>query len=49
MLEHLGESEASTAIVTSIEDLLSNDGPKTGDLGGNATTVEVGKAIADAI
>jgi tartrate dehydrogenase/decarboxylase/D-malate dehydrogenase len=49
MLEHLGEDEAATAIVTAIEDLLRYDGPKTGDLGGKATTVEVGKAIADAI
>ena len=49
MLEHLGEGEAAAAIVTAIEDLLRNDGPKTGDLGGKATTVEVGKAIADAI
>jgi tartrate dehydrogenase/decarboxylase/D-malate dehydrogenase len=49
MLENLGEGDAAAAIVTAIEDLLRNDGPKTGDLGGNATTVEVGKAIADAI
>ncbi|MDC1120186.1 tartrate dehydrogenase [bacterium] len=49
MLEHLGEGDAAAAIVTAIEDLLRNDGPKTGDLGGNATTVEVGRAIADAI
>lgn len=49
MLENLGEGDAAAAIVTAIEELLRNDGPKTGDLGGNATTVEVGKAIADAI
>ncbi|NQU70447.1 MAG: tartrate dehydrogenase, partial [Rhodospirillales bacterium] len=49
MLEHLGEDEAAAAIVAAIEGLLREDGPKTGDLGGKATTVEVGKAIADAI
>ena len=49
MLEHLGENEAAAAIVAAIEGLLREDGPKTGDLGGKATTVEVGKAIADAI
>jgi tartrate dehydrogenase/decarboxylase/D-malate dehydrogenase len=32
-----------------IEDVLANGGPRTRDLGGNASTVDVGKAIAAAI
>lgn len=50
MLEHLGESEAAAAIVRAIETTLDDDaGPKTGDLGGKATTEELGRAIAAAI
>ena len=37
--------EAHDAIVAAIEDVL-REGPRTGDLGGTATTVEVGDAIA---
>jgi tartrate dehydrogenase/decarboxylase/D-malate dehydrogenase len=37
--------EAHDAIVAAIEDVLRT-GPRTGDLGGTATTVEVGDAIA---
>lgn len=48
MLEHLGELAAADAIVTAIEAVLSN-GPRTPDLGGNASTSEVGSAIADAL
>jgi tartrate dehydrogenase/decarboxylase/D-malate dehydrogenase len=40
-----GYGQAHDAIVTAIEDVL-RDGPRTGDLGGKATTVEVGDAIA---
>jgi tartrate dehydrogenase/decarboxylase/D-malate dehydrogenase len=50
MLEHLGESEAAAAIVRAIETVLGDPrGPKTGDLGGKATTEELGSAIAAAI
>lgn len=50
MLEHLGESEAAAAIVSAIETVLGDDtAPKTGDLGGTATTEELGRAIAAAI
>ncbi len=49
MLDHLGAPEAAAAIVTAIEDLLDEGGLKTRDLGGNAGTVDVGKAIAEAI
>ena len=49
MLEHLGHAEAAAAIVTVIEKLLAEGGPRTADLGGTATTEEVGKAIATAL
>jgi tartrate dehydrogenase/decarboxylase/D-malate dehydrogenase len=49
MLEHLGEKEAAAAITTAIESLLAEGGPRTRDLGGNAGTVEVGKALAEAV
>lgn len=48
MLEHLGEAEAAEAIMQGIETVLDS-GPRTADIGGNATTEDVGKAIADAI
>jgi tartrate dehydrogenase/decarboxylase/D-malate dehydrogenase len=48
MLEHLQHSEAAAAIVTAIETVLRN-GPHNPDLGGKASTDEVGKAIASAI
>jgi len=49
MLDHLGHGEAAAAIVTGIERLLAGGGPRTPDLGGTATTEEVGKAIAEAV
>jgi len=49
MLEHLGETEAAGAIVGAIESLLRDSGPRTQDMGGNANTVEVGKALAAAV
>ena len=48
MLEHLQHPEAAAAIVTAIEKILRN-GPHNPDLGGKASTDEVGKAIASAI
>ena len=45
MLDFLGHSDAHDAIVRAIERVLV-DGPRTGDLGGKASTTEVGKAIA---
>ena len=48
MLEHLGHANAAAAVVRGIERALV-DGPRTPDLAGKATTVELGKAIADAI
>jgi tartrate dehydrogenase/decarboxylase/D-malate dehydrogenase len=49
MLNHLGENEAGAAIVTAIETLLRNDGPKTRDMGGQASTTDVGTAIAQVV
>ena len=48
MLEHLGHADAAAAVVRGIERVLA-DGPRTADLGGKATTAELGKAIAEAI
>ena len=45
MLEFLGHREPHDAIVKAIERVLI-EGPRTGDLGGKASTTEVGKAIA---
>lgn len=48
MLEHLGQSEAAATVVRAIETVVQQ-GPRTRDLGGTATTVIVGRAIADAV
>ncbi len=47
MLKHLGHAEAHDAVVSAIETVLK-DGPRTRDIGGKATTDEVGRAIAEA-
>jgi tartrate dehydrogenase/decarboxylase/D-malate dehydrogenase len=48
MLDHLGHPDAAEAIVHAIEAVLI-EGPRTPDLGGTASTQELGKAIADAV
>jgi tartrate dehydrogenase/decarboxylase / D-malate dehydrogenase len=48
MLEHLGHKDAADAVVKAIEAVLIK-GPRTPDLGGAATTEEIGKAIAGAL
>jgi tartrate dehydrogenase/decarboxylase/D-malate dehydrogenase len=48
MLDHFGHADAARAIVAAIETVLIN-GPRTPDLGGTASTQEVGRAIADAV
>jgi tartrate dehydrogenase/decarboxylase/D-malate dehydrogenase len=45
MLEHLGEREAAARLMGSVE-AVCLDGPRTRDIGGTATTVEVGDAVA---
>jgi tartrate dehydrogenase/decarboxylase / D-malate dehydrogenase len=49
MLEHLGEAAAAKAIVDAIETLLREGGPRTRDMGGQAGTAEVGRAIAEIV
>ena len=51
MLEHLGEQDAGAAIVKAIEHVLESgsDAPRTPDIGGNACTSDLGKAIAAAL
>jgi len=46
MLEHFGEAAAAQAILKAIEAVLARSDPRTPDLGGNASTSEVGEAIA---
>jgi tartrate dehydrogenase/decarboxylase/D-malate dehydrogenase len=50
MLEFLGHPDASAAVVAAIERVLVDPAaPKTPDLGGTATTVDMGRAIASEI
>jgi tartrate dehydrogenase/decarboxylase / D-malate dehydrogenase len=45
MLEHLGEGEAAARLMAALE-TVCRDGPRTRDIGGTATTSEVGEAVA---
>ena len=49
MLEHLGHQEAAAKVEQAIETVLQEPGLRTPDLGGKATTVALGKAIAEII
>lgn len=49
MLEHLGHQEAADAIVQAIEDVIKAKDCLTADMGGKATTEELGKAIAERV
>jgi tartrate dehydrogenase/decarboxylase/D-malate dehydrogenase len=49
MLEHLGEPAAAACIVAAIETLLRDGGPRTRDMGGQAGTEDVGRAIAEIV
>jgi tartrate dehydrogenase/decarboxylase/D-malate dehydrogenase len=49
MLEHLGHQDAAAMVEQAIETVLQEPGLRTADLGGKATTVELGKAIAEII
>jgi tartrate dehydrogenase/decarboxylase/D-malate dehydrogenase len=46
MLEQLGEDDASKRLLDALE-AVCRDGPRTGDIGGHATTSQVGDAIAE--
>ncbi len=45
MLEHLDEADAAARLLGALEDVC-RDGPRTRDVGGSATTREVGDAVA---
>jgi tartrate dehydrogenase/decarboxylase / D-malate dehydrogenase len=51
MLDFLGHRDAHDAIIAAVETVLDpgGGGPRTRDLGGNASTVDVGRAVADAL
>lgn len=49
MLEHLGHPEAAASIVRAIERVLKEGRVRTPDMGGTATTEELGRAIAEAV
>ena len=48
MLDHLGCPDAGAAVLKAIETVLQ-EGPKTPDLGGKASTADLGRAIAEAL
>jgi tartrate dehydrogenase/decarboxylase / D-malate dehydrogenase len=48
MLQHLGYQHAHDEIVKAIEKV-TEFGPRTGDMGGKATTSDVGKAVVEAL
>ena len=48
MLEHLGYPKAAGDVLQAIETVLA-EGPHTPDVGGKATTTDVGRAIASVI
>jgi len=49
MLEHLGHADAANAVVSAIERVVKDGSVKTRDLGGKASTVEMGAAVASLI
>ena len=51
MLEFLGHKDAHDAVMAAIEKVLDpkSGAPKTPDIGGNANTSDVGRAIAEAL
>jgi tartrate dehydrogenase/decarboxylase/D-malate dehydrogenase len=49
MLDHLGHHDAAQAVERAIETVLAEPGLHTPDMGGKATTGELGQAIASAI
>jgi tartrate dehydrogenase/decarboxylase/D-malate dehydrogenase len=49
MLQHMGHQDAHDAILAAIETVLKEGGPKTPDLGGQASTADLGSAIAEVV
>jgi len=48
MLEHLGHKAAAGSVLRALETVL-REGPRTRDMGGKASTVELGKAVVEAL
>lgn len=48
MLEHLRETDAARAVLEAIEEVCA-EGPRTRDVGGDASTAQVGEAVAQAV
>jgi len=49
MLDHLGHPEAGAAVVSAIEKVLADGSCLTPDMGGTATTSELGRAVEEAL
>jgi tartrate dehydrogenase/decarboxylase/D-malate dehydrogenase len=49
MLDHFNQPEAARSVLNAFTALLAANGPRTPDLGGTATTREVGEAIASLV
>ncbi|MCM3709202.1 tartrate dehydrogenase [Sporosarcina luteola] len=49
MLDHLGRADLSVKVIGAIEEVLSEGNVKTADIGGNATTKQMGTAIVEKI
>ena len=49
MLDHLGHTQAAAAVEKAIETVLQTSKLRTADMGGSATTMELGKAIEEAV
>lgn len=49
MLDHLGHADAAKAVENAIETVIRDERLRTRDMGGSATTEELGKAIADVV
>jgi len=48
MLDHLGEVEAAAKVIAALE-AVCREGPRTRDVGGSASTREVGDAVVEAV
>jgi tartrate dehydrogenase/decarboxylase/D-malate dehydrogenase len=49
MLDHLGEPEAAARVMSAIERVLAETGVRTPDLGGAASTAELGDELVRAV
>ena len=49
MLEHLGQGEAAAAVLAGIERALAGDGPRTPDVGGDASTEAFGDTLLQGV